>query len=77
MLALFGADGTRAVNEALTTLEGEVTLLESRIGGASLGPAPNVFTGDDRDGAEGARDAQAVGDADWLAAYDANPEHAI
>lgn len=73
---------TLLVADATGVLGGDVqelrTQLESVTGSdRRLGPAPNIFTGEDRPGAETARDTHAGDNAAWLALYDSNPNHAI
>lgn len=54
-----------------------IASIEATTGGPALGPAPNRFSGDNRDAAEALRDMQGEDNPAWLAAYSANPDNAI
>ena len=50
----------------------QITALETAIGGRTLGPETNKFSGTDKAAAETARDTYATNNPTWLARYDAN-----
>ena len=75
------ASALDALTTRVSTAEGgvtantrQITALEARLVGTSLGPETNSFTGDTRAAAEAARDTYAAANPDWLAMYNADDD---
>ena len=77
-----GAATTQALQQLITRVDetetgisanaAEIVALEAAHGGRTLGPAQNIFSGEDKAAAAAARDAYAAANPAWLAGYDAD-----